>query len=137
MKDGARGHGSADEGPRVLVVEDDPGMGQYLGDGLHPLRARVVVVRDAEEALARLRAGELFDLLITDLNLPGIGGEALIGEIDRDPGLRGLPVLVVTGATEEAECAGRPVLHKPFGGALLRTYVGEVLKHHRKGEPES
>jgi len=134
MQDGAQKAGAGDTGPRVLVVEDDPGMGQYLRDGLRPLPARVVVVRDGADALARLRAGEAFDLLLTDLKLPGIGGEELIGEIDRDPGLRGLPVLIVTGATEDNECAGRPVLHKPFSGALLRTYVGEVLKLNEGGE---
>jgi len=93
------------------------------------------VVADGVEALERLRAGgEAFDLVITDVRMPRLGGESLILEIERDPALRGLPVLVITGITDDVECAGRPVLHKPFGAALLRTYVSEILGQREEGE---
>jgi hypothetical protein len=64
--------------------------------------------------------------------MPRLGGDELLLEIDRDRDLRGLAVLVITGATEELDTAGRPVLHKPFGGSLLRTYVQELLSEPRR-----
>ena len=59
--------------PRVLVVEDDPGIRDYLSLGLGYEGFEVTVAPSGGEALDLLAAG-LPDALILDLGLPGVGG---------------------------------------------------------------
>ena len=118
------------ESPRILLVEDDAGMRQYLRNCLVPLDVRIDEVADGREALAWLDEHPV-DLLISDVVMPGIGGIALLDALAERPGLEALPILFVTGESDEAEATGRPVLRKPFSGSLLRVYVEEMLKDVR------
>src|SRR5881396_994745 len=58
---------------RVLVVEDEPGLGDLLGDFLLELGHRPLVVRSAEAALGKLQT-ERPDAIILDVHLPGMSG---------------------------------------------------------------
>jgi len=133
-KETTRGDESPVRGARILVVDDDDGMRRYLRGCLEPLEARVVEASDGRAALDLLReASPSFDLVIADVVMPGIDGLALLRVIEEDPGLAALSVLFVTGESDEAGHAGRPVLRKPFNGSLLRTYVEEILREAEGG----
>lgn len=62
---------------RILLVEDDAELRQSLGNALSHLSFEVEAAPDGEAALGRLRE-TIFDVLLTDLRLPGMTGEQLI-----------------------------------------------------------
>ncbi|MEE8062127.1 MAG: response regulator transcription factor [Gemmatimonadales bacterium] len=78
---------------KVLVVEDDPTVGQYVRRGLEEYGYQADLVTDGLEAL-RLVAGGNFDLMVLDLRLPGMSGIELVRTL-RDRGVT-IPVLVLT-----------------------------------------
>ena len=66
---------------------------------------------NAEEALRKFNAGVKVDLLITDLNMPGMNGIELIKEVRKLPGYRFMPILFLTTESQqsrkmEAKAAG-------------------------------
>jgi two-component system, chemotaxis family, response regulator Rcp1 len=95
----------------ILLVEDNPGdvrlTQEALKEGEFFQQIRLHVVPDGEEALLYLhRKGpyaqaELPDLIFLDLNLPRKDGWEVLEEIKNTPGLRRIPVVVLT--TSEAE----------------------------------
>ena len=78
---------------KVLVVEDDPTVGQYVRRGLEEYGYQADLVTDGLEAL-RLVASGNFDLMVLDLRLPGMSGIELVRTL-RDRGVT-IPVLVLT-----------------------------------------
>lgn len=92
--------------PRILIVEDNPGDVLLFRRTLERLRLDVelVVFGSAEAGLADLRArvtmhtGELPDLILTDLNLPGMSGIDLLRVVKGDPSLRRLPCVVFSSS---------------------------------------
>jgi two-component system copper resistance phosphate regulon response regulator CusR len=78
---------------KVLVVEDDPTVGNFVKRGLEEQRWGVHLVADGEEA-ERVAASEAFDLLILDLRLPGKSGMDVLKSL-RARGFE-KPVLVLT-----------------------------------------
>ncbi|RJR42167.1 MAG: response regulator [Deltaproteobacteria bacterium] len=88
----------------ILMVEDDPAdveLTQYMLK-----KAKILidlpVVTDGLEALAFLRREGKHaeaprpDLILLDLNLPGMDGREVLGEIKSDPDLKSIPVVVLT-----------------------------------------
>lgn len=84
----------------ILVVEDDKLVRDYVLTQLHSLGYVTLDAANATEALAIANAGRPFDLLFTDVIMPGINGRQLANEILQiKPGLR---VLFTSGYTENA-----------------------------------
>src|SRR5918998_6176059 len=98
-------------GVRVLVAEDEALIALSLADLLEAEGYDVTLAPDGADALeAARRMGDALDVLVTDLNMPRLGGEALIRELRAER--PGLPVVVVTGSA-------------PFGGEeALRRHAG-------------
>jgi CheY-like chemotaxis protein len=118
-------------GGRVLLVEDDPDLRSLTATLLDSLGYGVVATADAPEALDALEHGD-FDLLFSDLTLPGMSG----GELARrakaaDPDLK---VLYMSGYPRAEDCGahaladGRPVLRKPFRKEELERVLREALE---------
>jgi len=87
---------------RALVVEDDPDIVELI---VHYLRAEgfeVEALGDGRRALERLRAGG-HDVVILDLQLPGLDGLSLCAELRRDKRTRALPVIMLTARGDEAD----------------------------------
>jgi DNA-binding response OmpR family regulator len=111
----------------VLVVEDDPGVREFLVAELEYHGHRVVASASAEEALARL-GDEPARLAILDIGLPGQDGFAVADRL-----APGVPVIIVTGdpvrAYAEAGARNRSyrVLPKPVAPELLEHAVAEAL----------
>jgi CheY-like chemotaxis protein len=104
MRDGA---------PRILVAEDEPLAALAIEDMLLDAGFAVLLAADGLEAL-ELAAREPFDLLLTDLRMPRLGGWELIQRlrIARPE----LPVIVMTGY---APPGGTAALQQPGGGPML------------------
>ena len=105
------------ERPRVLVVDDEANIRDLLSKTLALADYDVDVVPDGHEALERMKS-QAYNLLITDLKMPGLDGMAVISEARRMN--RQLPVIVITGfstetaAIEAANIGVSGYLTKPF-----------------------
>ncbi len=117
-------------GERVLLVEDEPAARSGLTDVLEMLGYETVAVEDAEQALA-LGPIPAFDVLITDLMLPGLSGAALAEQLlVRWPDLG---VIVISGYSEDrtAELVHHlksvRFMHKPFSMADLSHEIRAAL----------
>ena len=102
---------------KILVVEDDRTVGQYLRLGLEEAQYHADLVGDGLEAL-RLASGEQYDLVVLDLRLPGMSGLEVLRTL-RDRGIP-TPILILTaqdavGQKVEALRAGADdYVTKPF-----------------------
>ena len=93
----------------VLLVEDDPGDILMTREAFehHKIQNKLHVVTDGEQALQFLnQTGEYADaprpgLILLDLNLPRRSGHEVLAELKEDPGLRVIPVVILT--TSQAE----------------------------------
>jgi len=90
--------------PRILLVDDDRNLREVTRLGLSRHRFEVVALASAEEALAVVE-GESFDVVVTDLRMPGMGGMELLRRLQVR--LPALPVIVLTayGSIETAVAA--------------------------------
>jgi len=87
---------------RALVVEDDADIVELLTHYLSADGFAVAAAADGRKALALLRQGD-FDLLVLDLQLPGLDGLAVCAEVRRDPRLRDVPIVMLTARGDEAD----------------------------------
>jgi PAS domain S-box-containing protein len=116
---------------RLLIVDDEPLVGRALAR-LVASSHDVVVVTSGADALARLEAGEPYDLVLCDLMMPGLSGMELEARVAQAvPALVGRLVYMTGGAFTPAARAfleaGRPFLEKPIDAAALRTLLAERL----------
>lgn len=81
---------------RVLLVEDTADAAQILRDLLELSGHEVTVAATGDEALARLHDRGA-DVVLCDLGLPGMSGHEVARAIRRDPALRGIALVAVTG----------------------------------------
>jgi excisionase family DNA binding protein len=85
--------------PRVLVVDDEEGIRELLSKTLQLAEYDVDLAEDGRVALERMRVMP-YDLLITDLRMPGVDGLTVIREARRlKPDL---PIIIITGYSTEA-----------------------------------
>jgi CheY-like chemotaxis protein len=85
-------------GSLILVVDDDDEIREALGDVLQDEGFRVVGMRDGREALEYLRSGTRPCAILLDLWMPGMDGWQLRYELEREPSLAEIPIIVVTAA---------------------------------------
>ena len=116
---------------RVLVVEDDEAVRRVIVRILSRVGVEVVPVATAEEGLEAMRNPDGFDLLLTDLVLPGMSGLELVDRA-AEQGFRP-PVIMMSGYAEGSTDEGGELppgitfLEKPFTPGHLVGMVGEVL----------
>src|SRR5438105_2414709 len=91
--------GGLSDRPRILVVDDEQAVRDLLAKTLTMADYEVDTAGDGPAALDRLRAVE-YDLLITDLKMPGMDGLSVIRESRRQA--PELPVIIITGYSTEA-----------------------------------
>ena len=90
---------------KVMIVEDDPGIRALLRVLLDERGHDVREVDRGDEALAAARAFGP-SVVLLDVGLPGLDGISVLGQLKNDPGLRDVPVLMVT-AWDDADRMGR------------------------------
>jgi CheY-like chemotaxis protein len=124
--------------PRVLIVDDEPGIRFALRRWFERQQWVIAEAGDGNEALVLLRevddAGpDRFDLVVCDLNLPSLGGEALVRILRQErPALVNRVVLTTGNSVSHADAdsvlAEHPhVLPKPFDLGTLKAVVAGVL----------
>ncbi|KMO34242.1 PAS domain-containing protein [Methylobacterium aquaticum] len=119
-------------GQRILVVEDNVGVGQFATQILEDLGYRPVWAANAEEALEKLgREGSRFDLVFSDVVMPGMGGVALARDLQTR--LPHVPVVLTSGYSHvlaQSDAHGFALLHKPYSAEQLGRILHQVLGLH-------
>jgi len=112
----------------VLVVEDDPRVLNATIGALEELKHRAVPCPDPFDAPRILDDLGPFDLVITDVLMPGqTGPEMITGLLQRRPDLAVLFVTGYAGEGSAADFGGRPVLRKPFTIAGLERAIADAI----------
>ncbi|WP_159095053.1 transporter substrate-binding domain-containing protein [Stenotrophomonas sp. ZAC14A_NAIMI4_1] len=128
---------------RVLVAEDDAANRLMMQYRLDILGQDVVVAADGAQALERLkRAGDI-DLLLTDCQMAGMDGYALMRAVrgSDDAAMARLPMVAMTASTSDAvmqactSAGADRVLLKPFDIAALRSTMMSLLGGDEVGPP--
>ena len=111
----------------ILVVDDDVTLCELLVDTLEAIGYRATAAKDGIEALQKLKESK-YDLMISDIKMPGIDGIALLKKVRRN--YPDLPVLFITGVASP-EIIGRAspdgFLAKPFRISHIEELIEDAL----------
>src|SRR5439155_20036088 len=122
---------------RILLVEDERGVREFLSEALTELGHRVRVAVDGREGVAAI-GEEPVDVVLTDLGLPGLRGDEVARAVaERRPGT---PVLLLTGWGEQAQNEPQPpgvsrVLAKPITVDALAAALDAIEGGQQAKEP--
>ena len=125
---------------RVLVIEDDPDIAEAITYQLERTGVAVKVARTGEEGLEGVRRGA--DLVLLDLNLPGMDGLEVCRMIRRQTGTAHVPVIIVSARSDEVdrvlglEMGADDYVVKPFSLKELAARAKVALRRNSSnGEP--
>jgi two-component system chemotaxis response regulator CheY len=123
----------ADPNMKILVVDDFSTMRRIVRNLLKELGfSNVEEAEDGVDALKKLRA-DTFDFVVSDWNMPNMTGIDLLREIRKDPGLKHLPVLMVTAEAkkeniiEAAQAGASGYVVKPFTAITLDEKLKKIF----------
>jgi len=129
---------------RAVVVEDDPDIVELIEHYLEAEGFEVEAVADGRKALDRLRAASPdVDVVILDLQLPGMDGVTLCAELRRDKRTRTLPVIMLTARGDEAdrvvglEVGADDYVVKPFSPKELVARVRALMRRLEREDDEA
>jgi CheY-like chemotaxis protein len=123
------------EATKILAVDDDPIQLEFACVYLATPTASVETALSGVEGLEKLASGA-FDLVLCDLDMPGMNGLEVIRTIRDDPRLKHLPVVVVTGREDVVsidmayEAGATSFVTKPVNWRLLSYQLRYVLRAH-------
>jgi CheY-like chemotaxis protein len=101
------------DGHHLLIVEDDGAIREALAEGLSDEGFSVQVAEDGMRAMEMI-AADPPALVLLDLMMPRMTGWQVLEELQQNPGLRGVPVFVVTAARYAGSAPiGYPIWVKP------------------------
>jgi two-component system phosphate regulon response regulator PhoB len=119
--------------PHVLIIEDDANVCELLFSCLRKDAYRVSAAQSGEAGLLEIEE-DMPDVVVLDLNLPGMNGLDVCRTMRQDPWMSKIPVLMLTGMTDEEDVvAGLDVgaddyMTKPFSPKLLSARVKALLR---------
>lgn len=119
--------------PLILAVDDSPSMRKMVSFTLTGAGHQVVEAMDGVDAFEKAQA-QVFDLILTDQNMPRLDGLGLTRKLREHPQYKTIPILMLT--TESSDLmkqAGREAgatgwLVKPFDPARLLEVIKKVIK---------
>jgi two-component system KDP operon response regulator KdpE len=118
-------------GPKILIVDDEPAIHRFLKSALLVNGYEVLQAMTGHDALTQVARGGL-DLVVLDLGLPDMAGEAVLAEIRQTTGL---PVIVLSASGDESgkvrllDFGADDYVVKPFGIDELLARLRAALRH--------
>ena len=133
---------AAEAAGRLLVVDDNEINRDMLSRRLERQGHDVHTAASGREALDRLGREE-FDLVLLDVMMPDMNGFQVLGRLKADPGLRHIPVIMISALDEIdsvvrcIEMGAEDYLPKNFNPTLLRARIGACLEKKRLRDREA
>ena len=120
----------------ILIVEDSPTQAERLRRLIQSMRYRARVAGNGRLALAEIRERKPH-LVLSDIVMPEMDGYELCRAIKADPGLRDIPVILVTSLTDPKdiirgiECGADNFIRKPYAEDYLLNRIGQMLVNQK------
>jgi two-component system chemotaxis response regulator CheY len=112
-----------DNAARILIVDDEPGMCSLIRNVLIAGGyKRIKVAYNVSEAMSLV---DDVDLVLTDLNMPGLSGVTLVRELRQSPRYAGLPIIAVTARAEIEEV--HRLIREGVSDYVVKPFDDEVL----------
>jgi two-component system chemotaxis response regulator CheY len=120
----------------ALIVDDSPVMRKIIGTSLRYagiLVENLYEAADGAEALKVLKNSPV-DLILSDINMPGMNGLDFVRELQRERRIEGLTVVMVTNEASQEQvvqalrCGVKAYIHKPFTPERLREELAGLLE---------
>jgi type II secretory ATPase GspE/PulE/Tfp pilus assembly ATPase PilB-like protein/ActR/RegA family two-component response regulator len=134
--EGGRAVGPAGPRRKILLVDDEDSLRKVLRDLLEREGYEIAEARDGVQALDQVdRVGP--DVIVLDLNLPGMDGYTVLSRLRSRPATAGIPVIVLTAKGDEDnevrvfELGADDFLQKPFRARALAARLEVVLARRR------
>ena len=115
--------------PFALIIEDHLASAEFFATALSESGFETEIIRSGQDAISRLSA-VVPDLIILDLNLPGVHGSEILKAVRSDERLADTRVIVATThwqGAEEVEQQADLVILKPVGFEQLRDLASRFL----------
>jgi CheY-like chemotaxis protein len=119
---------------KILIAEDDALSQRFVGTVVDRMGHCAVVSPNGRHAWEALCAENRFEMLITDIMMPGMDGTALIRTIRSDPRFAELPIVIMSAFIGVNEIAGLLeigatwFMAKPVDRAMLEDYINRAIK---------
>lgn len=117
----------------IMVIDDSATMRMVLKASLEMDGFTVETAEDGVQAVTMLKGGIKPDLIITDINMPNMGGLDLIKTVRTLPGFRFTPILALTTESQQAKKdeakkhGATGWIVKPVAGAALTKVIKQIL----------
>ena len=120
----------------VLVVDDEPLIAMALEAALEDAGNRAATAANGRQGLERLAEAPRPDVVLLDMMMPVMNGPAMLAAMAADPGLRGIPVIILSSLPEEAVRARAEgvaaMLRKPYTAEQVLGAIERALGEARK-----
>ncbi len=125
----------------ILIADDSPINCELIAGLLEDRGYRLTIAEDGAMAMTFLRSGS-FDLLLLDILMPKMNGYEILGQMKEDPGLRHIPVIMISSVSEidsVIKCikmGAEDYLQKPFNSVLLNARISACLEKKQLRDKE-
>jgi two-component system chemotaxis response regulator CheY len=119
----------------ILIVDDSASLRQVVAIALNGAGYEVLQASDGQDALDKLRqlGGQKIHLIVSDVNMPNMGGIEFVTEVKKNPGYKFAPVIMLTtegndAMKERGRAAGAKAwIVKPFNPTQLLNAVSKLI----------
>ena len=118
----------------ILIVDDDPEITKMISDMLTPLGYSCKTTASSIEALEQVCTQD-FDIIISDIQMPGIDGLKLIHEVHKN--VTDIPFIIITGYSEQYSydrvigAGANDFIKKPFTFTELKSKLERIFKERQ------
>ena len=133
--------GESNAQQRLLIIEDDVHMAYLLGYLAEREHFLVETIADGRQAVLRISAGPIVDLVLLDIMLPYTDGFELLACLRANPDWQSVPVIILTSKTREhdavraLELGADDFLTKPFSPSELVARIRRRLRPPQVAPP--
>jgi DNA-binding response OmpR family regulator len=125
--------------PSVLVVEDDLFIQSILNEILSE-NFEVTIFTDGMEAMNCLQSGNIPDIILSDLNIPGLDGMSFLEQVRNSGFFKSIPFIILSGKGDieirirSLEAGADDFLDKPFNPRELEARLKNILRRVGKNK---
>ncbi len=125
--------------PSVLVIEDDAFIQSILNEILSE-NFHVTIFTDGLEGMNYLQSGNIPDIILSDLNVPGLDGMSFLVQIRNSGFFKSIPFIILSGKDDIEnrikclEAGADDFLNKPFNPRELDARLKNILRRLGKNK---